>query len=126
MEFDYVYWIDLAQDRVLWRDLVTTVMNWWVSLKSGQFLEQLSYEVKWDGKYIPNTYSSNKLIRNLVLLFHLHIRYIWAFEAQWLLLVPPALTFRNSCTFFPTQNTYVFRMTVTTTRNNFSINQRFL
>jgi hypothetical protein len=31
-------WIDLAQDRDQWRDLINTVMNLWVRLNVGKFL----------------------------------------------------------------------------------------
>jgi hypothetical protein len=31
-------WIDLAQDRVKWRDFVNTVMKLWVPKNVGQFL----------------------------------------------------------------------------------------
>jgi hypothetical protein len=29
-EIDVANWISLAQDRVQWRDIVNTVMNFWV------------------------------------------------------------------------------------------------
>jgi hypothetical protein len=38
MESDSVYWIQLAQDRDHWRDLLKTVMNFQVPLKSENFL----------------------------------------------------------------------------------------
>jgi hypothetical protein len=30
IEWDDIYWIDLAQDRNQWRALINTVMNLWV------------------------------------------------------------------------------------------------
>jgi hypothetical protein len=37
--WDVMDWIDLAQDRVQWRDVVNTVMNLRGSIKSSEILE---------------------------------------------------------------------------------------
>jgi hypothetical protein len=35
----YMDWIDLAQDMDRWRALVSAVMNLWVSIRCGEFLD---------------------------------------------------------------------------------------
>jgi hypothetical protein len=37
--WDGMDWIELAQDRDQWRDLVNMVMNLWVPIKCGEILE---------------------------------------------------------------------------------------
>jgi hypothetical protein len=36
--WEFVDWIDMAQDRNRWRALVNAVMNLWVPLNEGNFL----------------------------------------------------------------------------------------
>jgi hypothetical protein len=44
-ETDGANWIQLAQDRVQWRDFVNTVMNLWLPQEGGIFFDKLSDEL---------------------------------------------------------------------------------